>query len=88
MVEKNQSHPGETAKAFSQTITTHGVSYVGDKSSWSLVERVFWAFAVASSIIYCLLMLVDSLGNWSENKYVIQLESYGHPAQVRQLKYE
>ena len=86
MAKNCRSEPEETARVFSQTITTHGVSYVGDKSNWSLAERLFWVFAVIACGIYCSTMVVEFLESWGKNKFVVRLESFAHPAQVMKVQ--
>ena len=72
-----------TLSSYTSVSTAHGLSYIGGSNSWSLAERGFWCLVFTASITACLTIISQSLQDWSQNKYVINVESFSYPAQVR-----
>ena len=62
----------------------NGLSYLGgDGAAWSPAERAFWACAVLACLAYCTATVADSLVDWGGKKYVVRVESFAYPAQVK-----
>lgn len=69
---------------FGKDTTIHGIRHVTHKEN-HVLERLIWAFILATSLIICINLLLHILMRWNEGPVIVNLA--GQPESIRNIPF-